>query len=774
MLEQSGQVAEIMWVNARQQGSVRRAVTFEVPLEDRDKQDEQAPTPRVGETYGQPNGNCTQGQVAGVFQGGTLRITAQSLRFRLGGVMRSPKILLGRMNFTLVAPANVAKGRSEARIRKGLQTRIPTELAAFGWPTLALLALLMLALLAWPVTASAQAPAGAGGQQQPPASDQQAQQSPTAQQGAPAPAGEPTPPASQPAIRPQQPLTPEAVLDRIIAQEQAEVGLVRQYSPLVETYIQFIRPDKATGVALDGDKYFLGRAEFSRGVDMMPLDKDADIKHKVLGGWSEFFTSQFLPRGFLQMIFLDMTGFDRQHYRIEYVRREFLGEVRCLVFDVDPVSKKDKGRFVGRIWVEDQDLHIVRINGSYGGSSLVSNYFNFDSWRTNVGKNLWLPSFIYSEQGSIHDKRTVNIGYKAFRAQTRLWGYDLGHAKQEQELNKVLVEAAGVRDQAEAGNDYSPLQSERFWSHQAEDNVMDRLERMGLVSPHGEVDKVLETVVNNLEVTNNLDIQPDVRCRVLMTSTLESFTIGHTIVLSRGLIDVLPDEASLSAILAHELGHVVLGHRIDSQFAFFSRVRFDDKDTFKHFDFARRPDEEEAARQKGIELLRNSPYKDKASSAQAFLEAVRSRVKEIPNLISPHLGDRVSANLTVASAVFAGQPGADKDASADKGTAPAGEKVDKNVIAALPLGGRIKIDPWNDQLRMLKSKPVGMVAEAENTPFQITPFMFYLTRVADNSPAPMMQAAAPGVEAAAQMDAPPKPEITQDLPGRPAPEPRKP
>src|SRR5207248_2161813 len=224
-------------------------------------------------------------------------------------------------------------------------------------------------------------------------------------------------------------------------------GLVQQYSPLVETYIQYIRPDKMTGAVPDGDKYFLGRAELSRGVDLMPLDKEAGLKRKVLGSWSEFFSSEFLPRGFLQMMFLDMSGFDRLHYRVEYVRREFLGEVRCLVFDVDPVSKKDKGRFVGRIWVEDQDFHIVRFNGAYGGSSLTSNYFNFDSWRTNVGRNLWLPAFIYSEEGSIHDKRTINIGYKAFRAQTRLWGYDLGHARQEQELSKVLVESsAGVRD----------------------------------------------------------------------------------------------------------------------------------------------------------------------------------------------------------------------------------------------------------------------------------------------------------------------------------------
>jgi len=60
--------------------------------------------------------------------------------------------------------------------------------------------------------------------------------------------------------------------------------------------------------------------------------------------------------------------------------------------------------------------------------------------------------------------------------------------------------------------------------------------------------------------------------RMLMTSTLESFSVGHTIVLSRGLIDVLPDEATLAAVLAHELGHVVLRHQMDTQYAFFGRL----------------------------------------------------------------------------------------------------------------------------------------------------------------------------------------------------------
>jgi len=506
------------------------------------------------------------------------------------------------------------------------------------------------------------------------------------------------------------------MVDKIVAQEQVEVQMLRQYSPLVETYIQSFRADKRLGAVPEGDKYFLGRAELAKGVEIEPLTRGTETKHnKILGGLGNFFSAQFQPQGFLQMIFVDQYGFDRQHYTFEYVRREFLGEVRCLVFDVDPVKKNDKGRFVGRIWVEDQDYHIVRFNGAYGGSSLISNYFNFDSWRTNSGKNQWLPAFIYSQEGDVQDEQTKRLAFKPFRAQTRLWGYNLGHAREEQELNTVLVESAlAVNDEAAASNDYSPFQAERSWVRQAENNIADSMERLGLMAPSGDVDKVLETVVNNLEASNELNIQPEVRCRILMTSTMESFTIGHTIVLSRGLVDVLPDEASLATVLAHELGHVVLGHRMDSQFAFLNRVRFDEKETFRHFGFARTPEEEQAANQKSTEILKKSPYKEQSGMAGQFLQALRERAREIPNLISPHLGNRVPTGWSVIAAVFADESNDGKSAA--------------SAIAALPLGGRIKIEPWNDHLQMLRSKPVGVLAESEKMPFEITPFILYLTR----------------------------------------------
>jgi Peptidase family M48 len=527
--------------------------------------------------------------------------------------------------------------------------------------------------------------------------------------------------ASTAAAEPQQARTMDQVVDRVITNENRLNQQIRQYSPLVETYIQNLKPDKDLGEVPAGDKYFLGRADFSKGVALVSLSDSGGKGKKIFGSVGNFFSfaMQFLPDGFLQMIFIDTNGFDKQHYKFDYVKREFLGEVRCLVFDVAPQDKSGKGRFLGRIWVEDQDYNIVRFNGAYGGGGHSSWYFHFDSWRANVQPGLWMPSFIYSQESDLHYAMSKKLDFKA---QTRLWGYNIGHAQQEQELSKILVETP-VNDDTKTSNDLSPIQAQRSWDHQAEDNVSDRLERIGLMAPKGEVDKILDTVVNNLEVTNNIDLEPEVRCRVMMTSTLESFTIGHTIVLSRGLIDVLPDEASLATIVAHELAHVVLGHRMDSNYAFFDQLLVDDKDTFRHFGFGHTPDEEKAANAKAIQFLNNSPYKNQLGNAGLFLTAMETRQKEIPNLISPHLGDRVPGLADL------------------KSSTPVDPKQNPQMIAALPIGGRVKLDPWNDTLTLIKSKPVGTVAEREKMPFEVTPFMPYLTRFGTDAGKPIAASA---------------------------------
>src|ERR1700737_1543300 len=139
-----------------------------------------------------------------------------------------------------------------------------------------------------------------------------------------------------------QPRTMEEVVDRIIVNENHLNQEIRKFSPLVETYIQNLRPDKELGYTPAGDKYFLGRADFSKDASLVSISEVQSKGKKLIssvGNYFKFSMMEFRANGFLDMIFIDPRGLDRQHYRFDYVRREFLGEVRCLVFDITPLPK---------------------------------------------------------------------------------------------------------------------------------------------------------------------------------------------------------------------------------------------------------------------------------------------------------------------------------------------------------------------------------------------------------------------------------------------------
>src|SRR5580692_3651723 len=526
----------------------------------------------------------------------------------------------------------------------------------------------------------------------------------------------------------------DQVIDRAIEREHFFMAQMKQLHPLVETYLQNLKEDKSIGAPVpSSDVYFLGRLDMSDGTDDRAFTSPttAGLGKRMISKLSNVYSMKFLPLGFAQMVILDQ-DFERKFYDFTFVRREFLGEVRCIVMDVAPKKDAGKGRFLGRVWIEDQDYNIVRFNGTYYPHPRASYYLHFDSWRQNLRPGVWLPSLIYSEESDLKYRLGQTLDYKA---QTRLWGYNLKDLRRNSEFTEITIDAPqSVQDQSQKAQDASPIEAQRAWERQAEINVIDRLQQIGLIAPEGEIDKVLLTVVNNIMVTNNLDIQPEIRCRVLMTTPLESFTIGHTIVVSRGMIDVLPDEASLAMILSHELAHIVLGHHLDTKLAFNDRMFFPDERTFERMDFARDRAEEEAADKKAIELLNNSPYKDKLGNAGLFLKAVQARAPQLKNLIRGHLGDSLlNGDATRMSSLMTASPQFDP------------KKVGQ--VAALPLGGRVKIDPWNNQLELIKTKPIAITTAAEKMPFEVTPFFPFLTRLDatpdEAAPAPEKTAAAP-------------------------------
>jgi hypothetical protein len=519
--------------------------------------------------------------------------------------------------------------------------------------------------------------------------------------------------AAAPAVM-APPTTMDQVVDRTIQREHGLMELLKTRTPLVETYLQNLKADQKLGAVPSEDHYFLGRLDLGDSIDRRDyLSRDESFEKNLLGGVTKMFKFEYKPMGFSWMIFADREDFDRTHYSFKYVRREFLGDVRCLVFDVTPKKDAGKGRFLGRIWVEDQDYNIVRLNGTYAPRPRNAFYFHMDSWRLNLIPGYWVPAYIYSEEGDF------SYGAKdkmAFKAQSRIWGYDLKKNAKEDELTSLRVDS--VKDETPSTTDASPLEAQREWQQQAEDNVLERLQESGLVAPDGEVDKVLQTVVNNLIVTNNIDLPRPVRTRVMITSPLETFSVGNTIVVSRGLIDVLPDEASLAMVLSHELAHIVLGHNLGSKFAFNDRMLFSDESTYSNFGFRHNPDEETAADAKAMELLKNSPYAQKLDVPSLFLKELTERAPTLSALLTAHLGNS-----------FTNDKGQLIRLSALATTGPALDANKLDQIAALPIGGRVKLNAWTDRVELTKSAPVAITSARDKMPFEVTPFYPRLSRL---------------------------------------------
>ena len=279
-------------------------------------------------------------------------------------------------------------------------------------------------------------------------------------------------------------------MERAIGREKVLIKNIQLRTPLVETYIQNTKPDQKLYQVPVSDEYMLSRIDFGKGFfDKTFEPRNASKRGFFKGslsaitdltralGLDKHFTYSSL--GFTQMMFVDPKGFDTQHYVFSYVRREFLGSVRTWVYDVHP-KVAGMGRFFGRIWIEDEDGNIVRLNGTYTGPNSEDDsryYFHFDSWRMNVQPGIWLPVAVYVEETHRGDEEKLG----GLRAQTHFWGYSLKLPTRDSENVSVKVDDAV--DRSNDSQDVGPLQASRMWITQAENNVIDRLVEAGLVAP---------------------------------------------------------------------------------------------------------------------------------------------------------------------------------------------------------------------------------------------------------------------------------------------------
>jgi len=567
---------------------------------------------------------------------------------------------------------------------------------------------------------------------------------------------------------PGRKLTPaqNALIDKAILREKEVIKVVKERAPLVETYIQNMRPDPMLLQVPESDQHFLARVDFSKVINddaykqnkgnfEAKKGKMSFFKNSLgaLGGISGSLRLTFHESGFVQMILMDSNDFDRQHYTFTFIRNDFLGNIPTAVFDVSPISgKREYGRFFGRIWVETREGNVVRFNGDFAGTiQTIKEFYHFDSWRTNVQPGLWLPTSFYVEES---DPRSPESTLK-FKAINYVWGYVLKVPVDNAESTNV--EVVNAQDVSNDAPDLSPLGAQREWVQQAEDNVLERLFQAGLLDAPSEFDKTLEALANNILVYNNIQTSRPIRVRTLLTEPLESLAVGNTIILSKGLIDttsvITSDGAQqmgdLNALLAFQLAHIILGHRLDTKYAFSDRLLFPSTSVFERIPMHHTDKDNEEAAKKAMDLLN---AKELAGGQQYFglyLQQLQQRVKTLSALNTPMIGDALIKS--------------DKDTSFwMQAMVPKGIKLDMKDLkqqAAMPLASFLRFDPWTDQVVQMHTSFEPILSERDKMPFEVTPvymkLSYYAPPAAPKPDAGAAAAPAPAAAAPADPNAPP-------------------
>lgn len=206
-----------------------------------------------------------------------------------------------------------------------------------------------------------------------------------------------------------------------------------------------------------------------------------------------------------------------------------------------------------------------------------------------------------------------------------------------------------------------------------------------------------------------------------MTTDLEMFSLQSTIVLSRGLIDVVPNEETLATLLAYEIADAMTPKPAQDQYGFSDILRLTPTEVVRQLSFADKPEETARNSERALKFLKNSPYASKLANAGLFLSELQSQAKSLKELISPRLGNQVHFTAELLR------------------LAPPLQPENLQQLAALPVGSRLKVNPWTDAVSFLKTRQMTPVSPRDKMPFEVTPFMPYLIRAGTASAASDVQ-----------------------------------
>lgn len=126
-----------------------------------------------------------------------------------------------------------------------------------------------------------------------------------------------------------------------------------------------------------------------------------------------------------------LTSEELPNYWVRYLGRQAVDEITAYVFAVKP-KKPEPGKryFSGEVWVDDQDLQIVKSYGRGVGANRKKgseDYPKFETYREQIDGKYWFPTYttanstLHFKDYDVRLKETVRYeDYKQFKAQSTI------------------------------------------------------------------------------------------------------------------------------------------------------------------------------------------------------------------------------------------------------------------------------------------------------------------------------------------------------------------
>ena len=218
-------------------------------------------------------------------------------------------------------------------------------------------------------------------------------------------------------------LPPDEVIRRFTKKESELREVWKEYAYEQESRIQTIGPgDTITG-------------EFFQVSEFVFNDAGQRIERITKAPPSTLYEVSLTPEdrnAFINLQPFALTVEELPNYNVNYVGKEKVDELNTYVFDVIPKvmsnqreldrlkKQKMEGKFFqGKIWIDDQDLQIVKTAGKIT-PEFEQRFVKFETYRENIDERFWFPTYTYGDERVFFPKGgsariRMNIKYKNYR-----------------------------------------------------------------------------------------------------------------------------------------------------------------------------------------------------------------------------------------------------------------------------------------------------------------------------------------------------------------------